>query len=154
MFKLNLQFDKEIAAIDDGPAKSVIAALEKSSIELPDNAVINAKVVSQAKVRALNKHYSGKDAATDVLSFNYAEDHPKAGKELGDVVIASQKVASQAKTAGTDEATELALLLLHGVMHILGYDHQSPEEVEYLDNLQKQLMESAGLKYRNFGWKK
>lgn len=100
---------------------------------------VSVAVVTDARVRALNRDYRQKDYATDVLSFP-AEDRPagsptKAERvnarsiphHLGDIVIAQGVARRQAKAAGHAEATELRVLALHGLLHLLGYDHETDE---------------------------
>jgi len=76
-------------------------------------------LVSDALVRRLNRRYRGRDYATDVLSFP-AHD----GAFLGDIVIARGVARRQARAAGHSDATELRILALHGLLHLLGYDHE------------------------------
>ena len=76
-------------------------------------------LVSDRRVRALNKQYRGKDYATDVLSFPAQES-----AFLGDIVIARGIARRQARAAGHSESTELRILALHGLLHLLGYDHE------------------------------
>jgi probable rRNA maturation factor len=80
---------------------------------------VTIAIVPDARVRALNRQYRKKDAATDVLSF-------PAGERgyLGDVVIAAGVARRQAKAAGHSLQTELRVLTLHGLLHLLGYDHE------------------------------
>lgn len=154
MITLNLRFDEGLEHIPVADVGKVIEQLDKqTTIKIPTQAIINVRVVDQVKIRELNKKYGGKDEATDVLSFNYSEDYPKAQEgELGDVVVSYQHIKTQAKTAGTDEATELALLILHGILHVLGNDHQTKEQQEQMDKLQGDVMTAARLTYRDFGW--
>jgi len=97
---------------------------------------VSVALVSDARVRALNRVHRGIDRATDVLSFPshqppaYARTRPselRRGKQvgtlLGDVVIARGVARRQARTAGHSELTELRVLALHGLLHLLGYDH-------------------------------
>ena len=101
---------------------------------------ISVALVSDAKVRALNREYRGVDRATDVLSFS-AATNPKSriGKSasripnpkpripdgfLGDIVIARGDARRQASAAGHSQLTELRVLALHGLLHLLGYDHE------------------------------
>jgi len=97
--------------------------------------VVNIAVVSDSKVRALNRQYRGRDYATDVLSFvadrtawnalTVAGGAVAAGTPLlGDIVIARGVARRQARRAGHAEWTELRLLALHGLLHLLGYDHE------------------------------
>jgi probable rRNA maturation factor len=75
-------------------------------------------VVSDSRVRALNRRFLGRNRATDVLSF--PSDEPGY---LGDVVIAAGVAARQAREMGHSLRTELRVLALHGLLHLLGYDH-------------------------------
>lgn len=79
---------------------------------------VTVALVSDARVRALNRRYRRKDAVTDVLSF--PADEPGT---LGDVVIATGRARRQAAEAGHSYATEVRVLALHGLLHLLGYDH-------------------------------
>ena len=79
-------------------------------------------IVSDRRMRALNRQFRGKDAVTDVLSF------PSESRGfLGDIVIAAGVAARQAKAAGHALATEMRVLALHGLLHLLGYDHESDD---------------------------
>jgi probable rRNA maturation factor len=93
---------------------------------------VTVALVSDAKVRILNRTYRRKDAATDVLSFP-ASDLPAATRRraasdlpasLGDIVIARGLARRQALEAGHPEGTEWRVLALHGLLHLLGYDHE------------------------------
>ena len=80
---------------------------------------VTVAVVPDARVRALNHQYRGKNTTTDVLSFPAGEPG-----ELGDVVIAAGVAGRQARQAGHSMAVELRVLALHGLLHLLGYDHE------------------------------
>lgn len=139
--------------------------------------VINTKVIQKEEIRGLNKTYAGKDEPTDVLSFSYLEQRQASsvkGKgysdksssysypqpstlnpqpsELGDIVISSEHIKKQANLAGTSEETEFILLLLHGVLHVLGFDHATEGQRTEMDRLQSEFMQKLGLVYRDFGW--
>lgn len=79
-------------------------------------------LVSDARVRALNARYRGKDTSTDVLSFAAGEPG-----RLGEVVIASGVARRQARRAGHPVQVELRVLALHGLLHLLGYDHEQDD---------------------------
>jgi probable rRNA maturation factor len=79
-------------------------------------------IVSDRRMKALNRQFRGKDYATDVLSFPSEERG-----FLGDIVIASGVAARQAREAGHSLATELKVLSLHGLLHLIGYDHESDD---------------------------
>lgn len=81
--------------------------------------IVSVAIVSDARVRALNRQYRRKDAPTDVLSFPAREPGM-----LGDIVIASGVARRQARRLGHSVQTELRVLALHGLLHLLGYDHE------------------------------
>lgn len=87
-------------------------------------------LVSDARMRSLNRAYRGKDVATDVLSFpdgGSSSPRPAGPRSLGDIVIASGVAERQAREAGHSIGTELRVLALHGLLHLLGYDHERDE---------------------------
>ena len=83
---------------------------------------VTIALASDQRVRSLNRQYRGKDRSTDVLSF--PADEPGI---LGDVVIALGVASRQASAAGHSLATELRVLALHGLLHLLGYDHEDDD---------------------------
>jgi probable rRNA maturation factor len=102
--------------------------------------VVSVALVSDARVRALNRQYRGQDHATDVLSFPAGDSAflssaflhsaflhpvliPPSPPFLGDIVVALGVARRQARAAGHSELTELRVLVLHGLLHLLGYDH-------------------------------
>jgi probable rRNA maturation factor len=99
---------------------------------------VTVAIVSDARVRALNRQYRRKDKATDVLSF------PSGDRGyLGDVVIAAGVAARQAREAGHTLATELRVLALHGLLHLLGYDHERDDG--RMARLERRLRRRGGL---------
>jgi len=100
---------------------------------------ITVAVVPDARVRGLNRRYRGKSTATDVLSFPAGEPG-----ELGDVVIALGVARRQAAAAGHSLATELRVLALHGLLHLLGYDHE--RDAGEMGRLERRLRRSGGLR--------
>ena len=107
-------------------------------------------IVSDARVRALNRQYRKKDTATDVLSFPafapsaLRRGEPDEGEFLGDVVIASGVAARHAREAGHSLATELRVLALHGLLHLLGYDHERDDG--RMARLERRLRRRGGLR--------
>ncbi|MDP2318657.1 MAG: rRNA maturation RNase YbeY [Acidobacteriota bacterium] len=85
---------------------------------------VSIAVVSDRRMRALNRQFRGTDAATDVLSFP-ATHMPGVSSFLGDIVIAAGVAARQAREAGHPVSTELRVLALHGLLHLLGYNHDT-----------------------------
>ena len=101
-------------------------------------------IVSDRSIRALNRDYRHTDAPTDVLSFPSAPSalHPA---HLGDIVIADGVARRQARRARHAYATELKVLALHGLLHLLGYDHHAPSDRGRMERLERQLRAKGGL---------
>ncbi len=90
---------------------------------------VTIALVSDRRMRTLNRAFRGVDRATDVLSFPTAPTPGRPDDALGDVVIAAGVATRQAVTAGHTLRTELRVLALHGLLHLLGYDHDHDDGV-------------------------
>jgi len=93
-------------------------------------------------IQGLNAEWRQREEATDVLSF--PQDGPE-GPVLGDVVISVETGARQAEGLGHSLQHELTVLLIHGLCHLLGHDHQQPEQAQQMATLEEQLLGSRGL---------
>ena len=133
------------------PLQRAFAVLLENLRDLPEG-VINLTLVNDAAIRELNKTYSGNDYATDVLSFDYREDGGPIGDVIGEIAISLETARRQADEANTTLDEEVALLGLHGVLHILGYNHANASDQEVVQQLQKELLTAAGVNYREFKW--
>jgi len=105
-------------------------------------------LVSDARMRVLNRSYRHKDYATDVLSFDGRDGEGTAGvgDGLGDLVIARGVAARQAREAGHSLQTELRVLALHGLLHLLGYDHDAASDKGRMARVEARLRKKGGLK--------
>ena len=118
------------------------AAAAEGRIRRADLAI---RLVDAKEGRALNRHYRGKDYATNVLSF--PADLPE-GVDLpllGDLVIATGVATRQAREAGHPLQTELRVLALHGLLHLLGYDHEDPADNGRMARAESRLRRRSGL---------
>ena len=104
---------------------------------------VSIALVSDQRVRALNRRYRGIDRPTDVLSFP-AQVCPPAEGFLGDIVIARGVARRQAQALGHPESTELKVLALHGLLHLLGYDHERYNGA--MARLERKLRRKGGLR--------
>jgi probable rRNA maturation factor len=106
---------------------------------------VGVALVSDRRVRSLNRRYRGHDYATDVLSFP-SDPHPEPAGDryLGDIVIAGGVARRQALAAGHSERTELRVLALHGLLHLLGYDHERDRGA--MARLERRLRRKGGLR--------
>jgi len=98
------------------------------------------------KLRKLNRDYLGIDAPTDVLSFPASESDPETGaRYMGDILISIPYAAKSAKKAGHSLESELQLLVVHGVLHLLGHDHARPREKARMWKAQREILTQLGL---------
>ena len=104
------------------------------------------KAVDEATIAELNAQWMGKDGPTDVLAFpmdelrpGLVDEEPEEGV-LGDLVLCPAVAVRQGATAGHGTEAELELLTVHGILHLLGYDHAEPEEHREMFGLQDQLL--------------
>ena len=104
---------------------------------------VSIAVVSDRRMRALNRQFRGQDVATDVLSFP-ATQMPGVSSFLGDIVIAAGVATRQAREAGHPVGTELKVLALHGLLHLMGYDHDTDEGK--MGRTEARLRKQAGLR--------
>ena len=103
-------------------------------------------LTNDRQLRQLNRDYLGFDTTTDVLSFPASELDPETGASyLGDVLVSIPRAEKQAQTAGHPLEAEVQLLVVHGVLHLIGYDHATPSEKEKMWAAQAQVLESIGL---------
>ncbi len=120
-------------------ARGVLAALELPRAEL------SLALVADDAIAALNEEHRGKRGPTDVLSFSLAlgphAEHRAA--LLGDVVIAVGVAARQAERIGSSLDDELLRLLIHGVLHLLGFDHEQPREARAMRARERELWKAV-----------
>lgn len=101
----------------------------ESEIDSPLVTEVSIVFTTDSDIQALNKNYRAKDKPTDVLSFSLLEGAPIPTQSLGDVVISLDTAERQAKVLGVPLDDELLRLLIHGLLHLIGYDHENvPKE--------------------------
>ena len=109
------------------------------------DAELTVRIVGRAESRRLNRSFRGKDRATNVLSF--PSDLPDAIELplLGDIVVCAPLVAEEATAQGKPMAAHWAHLVIHGVLHLLGYDHQDEDEAGRMEALEISLLAGFGI---------
>lgn len=137
--------------------KLVNAVLEYENCT--DDFEVSISFVSNEEIRDLNREYRGIDSVTDVLSFpmlEFEEDHDELEDDeeeyieeelpLGDIVISVERADEQAKEYGHSFKRELAFLLVHGMLHLLGYDHEKAEEETAMFQKQEKILEKLNIR--------
>ena len=120
------------------------AALDHESEPLESD--LSIVLTDDARLHKLNRDYLGIDASTDVLSFPASETDPETGaRYIGDILVSVPRAQSQADAAGHALESEVQLLVVHGVLHLLGHDHGDPDEKARMWKAQAEILESLGL---------
>lgn len=111
------------------------------------DAEVSVVLADDAAVHALNREYRGVDRPTDVLSFSQREGEGADPNDpiLGDIVISLDRVAAQAADYGHSFDRELGFLTVHGVLHLLGWDHQQPDEEQRMMAKTEEILGGIGL---------
>lgn len=102
------------------------------------------RLVDQEEGQALNRHYRGKDYATNVLSFPTRLPEGIAPAMLGDLVICAPVVAREAAEQGKPLNAHYAHLTIHGVLHLLGLDHEDTHEAEAMEQIEREILAALG----------
>lgn len=143
-FDIINEINEEIIELDD--LKNVINfALNYLKIE---NSIFNIIIVSEEKIHELNKTYRNIDRVTDVISFALEDDDTFVKTDfrvLGDIYICLNKAKDQAIEYGHSFKREICFLGIHGLLHLLGYDHMIKEEEEIMFNLQDKILNEYGI---------
>ena len=114
-----------------------------------NNAVFNIIIVDLNTIHEINKTYRDKDSATDVISFALEDDKTFIETEyriLGDIYICLDKAKSQAIEYGHSFLREFSFLTIHGLLHLLGYDHMNKDDEKIMFNLQEMILNEYGIK--------
>ena len=99
-----------------------------------------------ARIRGLNRQYRGKDRPTNVLSFPAASlGSGRLGPPLGDIVLARETIAAEATAEGLDFADHLTHLIIHGFLHLVGYDHETDDEAAVMEQLETAILGRLGI---------
>ena len=118
-------------------------AVETLQAEGINSGELNVIFVEAKRIQELNNTYLGKNEPTDVLAFPIDSQKSTTGETptlLGDVVICPAKAKENASAQKKNHDEEIALLVLHGILHILGYDHAYPEEKAVMKNREQELL--------------
>lgn len=108
-------------------------------------AEISVVLAGDAEVRRLNRTYRGQDKPTNVLSFPLGATAPGTLRALGDVVLAFGTVRREAAAQGKSIADHTAHLLVHGTLHLLGYDHESPGQARTMERHEVRILAGLGI---------
>lgn len=149
---------EEIEPIDENLQNLLVRCLEAAAKLEDVQGEVVVTLVNNERIHELNRDYRGVDRPTDVLSFAMNEpgegemeifiDEDEASEfpnMLGDIIISVSKAQEQAEDYGHSFERELGFLTVHGFLHLLGYDHGTPEEEKEMFSRQEKVLEEIGL---------
>lgn len=126
---LNNKTEKEI---DNKKVNETIKDIVNDFIEEYSKKIINILITDDSEIEEFNRKYRNKEGPTDVLSFEYGLDE----EVIGEIIISIDSIKKNAKELNETFDEEFYYILIHGVLHILGYDHIEDEEAHEMDKLQ------------------
>jgi len=141
--------EKFRGVVDEGWARRIAQTVLKAEGVVPPYEVGLVFTDSEA-IKQLNRDYRGVDEPTDVLAFHMLPQKevddsfalpPDGVTRLGEVIISYPQAVAQAREQGHSTERELALLVIHGILHLLGYDHEEPEEESKMRERERELLE-------------
>lgn len=136
------KYDKDYSFLDG----VIRRTLEHEKVK---NAIFSIIFVNEKKIQKINNEYRGIDKITDVISFAFEDNADIVYNDfrvLGDIYICIPRMLEQAKEYGHSEKRELAFLTVHGLLHLLGYDHQKREEENEMFALQELILNGENIK--------
>ena len=132
--------------IDEDLIKMVVnATSDKLNI---NDALVSITFVDNEEIHRINREYRGVDRETDVISFAFLEDETDPVmdiKNLGEIYISLSKAHQQAEEYGHSFKRELSFLVVHGLLHLLGYDHMNKEDEKEMFSLQEEILSSLNI---------
>ena len=145
---IEIQTGVEADDAPDPPELTAWAAAALAAVERP-GAAITVRIVGLEEGRTLNREYRGRDYATNVLSFPFAELPPEAMAEIGapyigDLAICADVVRREAQEQGKPTQAHWAHLVVHGVLHLSGYDHEHDDDAERMETREREILARLG----------
>lgn len=146
-------WSRHVPAIRDHVRKAAITALATVDAQESRSVEVSVMLTDDAALRRLNKTYRQIDKATNVLSFPAGDTGPAGTSALpsdlpcllGDVVLAVETVAAEAARDGKKFADHTAHLIVHGILHLLGYDHEGDDEAALMERLEVRILSRLGV---------
>ena len=146
--------EKFLGAVDGASVNRIVRHILKAERVVPP-CQVSLVLTDSETVRQLNRDYRGIDEPTDVLAFSMLPQKgddpsfalpPDGVTRLGEVIISYPQAVAQAKEQGHSPERELALLVVHGILHLLGYDHEEPGEESKMRERERELLEKCSPK--------
>lgn len=138
---------QDAASRTDTPDATVIRAWVRAAAGADRPGEITVRVVTAAESAELNRRYRGRSGPTNVLSFPADDDYPDIDDEprpMGDVVVCAEVVARECEEQGKSSEAHWAHMVVHGTLHLLGFDHGTESEAEVMEGRERELLAGFG----------
>ena len=131
MFSFQLLNNPESFLIDESRIAQIFAMVW-DAVGIAQNGILNIALLTDEEIQMLNREHRGIDSTTDVLSFHYSDDFSDIGSDetAGEIILSESRIISQALEHGHTSQKECEILVLHSILHIIGFDHETEEEYE------------------------
>lgn len=138
MFSHQLLSHPESFQIDENHIWAIFEYIAQV-VAIPQKGILNIAFLSDEEIRSLNHQYRGIDSTTDVLSFHYFDDFSNVWDDevVGEIIMSESRIRSQSVDHGHSEASEFETLAIHGILHILGYDHEDDDDYKAMWQIEK-----------------
>jgi probable rRNA maturation factor len=145
MLTVDIQRDSDDPAPSDAALqRAASVAIETAAVAPATPAELSLRIVERDEIRALNRRYRDRDSITNVLSFPAELPADLPFRHLGDVVICAGVVADEAAAQGIDSRAHWAHMVVHGVLHLLGHDHEEDAEAKIMEALETAALTELG----------
>jgi probable rRNA maturation factor len=127
------------------PKRIEVASYIKKALLKKFNVVnINITIVSEDRSQALNLKYRGIDKATNVISLEYPDDRDRFNLLSGDLILCDAVIVKEAKLQNKDVAAHYVHMIIHGILHLQGLDHEAEDEAIYMEQLEIKMLQEMG----------
>ena len=143
MFDYNI-INNPLTNINKNKIDNVFSTIS-NIISKKQNWILNIVFIDNDSIKKLNKEYRKIDKVTDVLSFHYFTDFSKLSKEdiAWEILLNYDKIKSQAKEQGHSQEKEFYILLIHSILHILWYDHETDADYKIMNKFEKKIFKEV-----------
>ena len=141
--KVNIEYASSEPLV---PKRNTIVQWAQAAMEgyAQDGVEVGVRIVDEEEIVELNRRFRCKPEPTNVLSFPFEDPPGVHTKLLGDVVICAPIICREAHTRGAQASAHWAHMLVHGIMHLRGYDHQTPTEADAMESMEARILERLG----------
>ncbi|MDD2693402.1 MAG: rRNA maturation RNase YbeY [Candidatus Gracilibacteria bacterium] len=145
MFSYQILNHPEKFTLDTSRIQMIFERIDEM-VDIPQKGILDIAFLSDTEIQALNRDHRGIDKTTDVLSFHYFEDFTDVADDdiAGEIILSESRILTQAEEYGHTAEKEFETLVIHSILHIIGFDHETDEDYEamwsYEEPLRKEIL--------------